>query len=271
MNMTLRSIPSGLFFVWFGMILPALLPVSACGQEVETGPDVIALGPKSVKTDDISTEQFRAAAIEKWSEDIEKLAARDAAEPDPRDAVLFIGSSSIRLWGKTIRADVAPYQPIERGYGGAKFTDIAVFADRLITPHQYRALVVFAANDVSGKPEDRTLAEIEAAVKQILAVSAQHAPQAPMLIVEVTPTRSRFDAWDQIRAVNALLREICLTTPNCYFVPTAEHYLTAEGEPRDELFGDDELHLNAFGYQLWGRLIRTRLDQILAQRAIEKK
>ncbi|MEQ8836457.1 MAG: hypothetical protein RID07_06595, partial [Lacipirellulaceae bacterium] len=73
-------------------------------------------------------EPFRKPALEKWSEAIAALEAKDKVEKHPDDAILFIGSSSIRLW-KDIAADMSPYHPIQRGYGGARWTDVAVFAE----------------------------------------------------------------------------------------------------------------------------------------------
>ena len=207
-------------------------------------------------------EKYRSAAIAKWESHIAALEAEDQQQTDPHDGILFIGSSSIRRWS-TIAKDVAPYRGIERGYGGAKFTDLAVFAERLIQPHHFRAMVVFVANDVVGKPDDRPLDDVESAVKHIIRVANEHQPNAPVLIVEVTPTEARFASWDKQRGVNAMLREVALTTPNCYFVPTAGHYLRPDGQPRRELFVDDRLHLNSEGYRLWGLLIRRRLDEVL--------
>ena len=57
-----------------------------------------------------------------------------------------------------------------------------------------------------------------------------------------------------------MLREVALTTRYTYFIPTAEHFLDPVSQPRPELFVDDKLHLNDAGYQIWGNLIRQRLD-----------
>jgi hypothetical protein len=220
--------------------------------------------PMALREDaqEVLLDRYRQAAIDRWENDIAKLEARDRTEQDPVDAILFMGSSSIRIWD-TIATDMAPYHPIQRGYGGARFSDVAVFARRLIRPHQYRALVLFVGNDVTGATDDHTPDEIEALVRYIIQVSHDHQPDAAVLVVEVTPTESRFAAWDKIRVANARLREITLSTPNTYFVPTAGHYLRPLGTPRADLFRSDRLHLNRAGYDLWGSLIRRRLDEVL--------
>ncbi len=59
-----------------------------------------------------------AAAFEPWQSDIDGFAPAiaefeklDQTEQYPDDAILFTGSSSVRLW-KTIAEDVAPYPVI---------------------------------------------------------------------------------------------------------------------------------------------------------------
>ncbi|EMI22532.1 lipolytic protein G-D-S-L family, partial [Rhodopirellula maiorica SM1] len=184
------------------------------------------------------TAADRDAIFKRWQRDIVSLEKENESLESNEDAILFIGSSSIRRWD-TIATDMAPFRCIERGYGGSKFSDVAVFAKRLIEPHEYRAMVMFVANDVSGRPGDHSLDKIETWVRYIIGVSRAHQPDAAVLIVEITPCESRFGAWDKIRAVNALLKEIALTTPDTYFIPTAEHYLSADDSPRPELFVAD--------------------------------
>ncbi|MCK4683706.1 MAG: hypothetical protein KAT44_02010, partial [Pirellulales bacterium] len=78
--------------------------------------------------------QYWDEAVKRWSHDIEVLEQKDIDQRDPKDAILFIGSSSIRRW-ESIETDMAPYQVVQRGYGGAKYSDLAVFSKRLIHPH----------------------------------------------------------------------------------------------------------------------------------------
>lgn len=248
---------------WLFSLLLLSVP-HACGQEapITATPSDKATSASAVEPAADFLDRYRAKAIDKWEQAIAELEQRNASEDDPADAILFIGSSSIRRWG-SIAIDMAPYRPIQRGYGGAKYSDLAVFAERLIQAHQYRALVSFVGNDVSGKPTDHTPDEVERLVRHVIAVAHQHQPSSPVLLIEVTPTEKRFEAWPKIREVNARLREIALSTPNTYFIATAEHYLDPTGYPRSELFVDDRLHLNEQGYQLWSDLIRRRLDEVL--------
>ena len=54
-----------------------------------------------------------------WKKDIRQLTKDDRKMNFPDNAVLFVGSSSIRLW-ETLAEDMHPTPVIQRGFGGAK-------------------------------------------------------------------------------------------------------------------------------------------------------
>jgi hypothetical protein len=198
------------------------------------------------------------AARTKWAVEIAKVKAKDAVEKHPENAVLFLGSSSVRRW-ETITQDMAPYHPIQRGYGGAKFADLVVFAEELITPHQFRALVVYVGNDVVGKGTDATPEQVGDWFKTVAAVARAKQPGADVFCVEITPTPSRWKAQSKIDEVNAVLRAACEADPKLHFVQTSSAYLNEAKQPRKELFVKDMLHQNAAGYKLWASKIKAAL------------
>ena len=156
----------------------------------------------------VDVEEYKEAAIERWEASIAKLEEQDKKEDHPVDSILFVGSSSIRRW-TNIGEDIAPYHPIQRGYGGARWSDVAVFAERLIWPHAFQAAVFFVGNDISGGENDRTPAEVAGLFSYVLAKLRKHNEDAPVFYVAVTPTQSRWNAWTQIKAGNTAARAFC--------------------------------------------------------------
>ncbi|MCM2371016.1 GDSL-type esterase/lipase family protein [Aporhodopirellula aestuarii] len=220
--------------------------------------------------DGILSPKDRIKAIRRWDADITRFEKLDQTEPDPENAILLLGSSSIRLWTDAAEM-LAPYPIIRRGYGGARHSDFVVFARRLISPHQYRAMVLFVANDITGSSEDRSVDEVRKMVMHVIGVSRKYQPDAPILLIEVTPTPSRWKVWPEIRSLNAMFREVALTEPNVFCLNTAEYYLNADDTPRPELFRGDKLHQNEEGYRIWADLIRRRLDEILSEETVQAK
>ena len=158
---------------------------------------------------------------------------------------------------------MAPYHPIQRGYGGAKWTDVAIFADRLVTPHKFRAVVFFVANDITGGEHDQTPEEVAQLFAYVLGRVRAHSAEAPVFYVAVTPTESRFRAWKKIKAGNTLVRQLCERSKHTHFIGTESVYLNAAGQPRPELFRKDKLHLSREGYKLWAAAIKSHLDTVL--------
>ena len=238
-----------------GVTLGSFLAVTALmGQEIGLKNSRVS-APANV-------EHYRAAAVERWENEIAKLEAKDATESHPSNSILFVGSSSILRWSE-IKADLAPYHPIQRGYGGAKWSDVAVFAKRLISPHTFRAVVFFVGNDISGSETDKSPEEVAGLFTHVLGAVREHDKQAAVFYVAVTPTPSRFDAWPDIKAANTAARAVCQKSPNTYFIGTESVFLDGTGEPRPELFVADALHLNRDGYLRWAAAIKSHLDTVL--------
>lgn len=220
-------------------------------KQQATAPDAAAI-----------VEQAKEAAIEKWEGDIKKLEQLDKDETDAPGSILFVGSSSMRRWD-TMQEDMKPWPSIRRGYGGAKFTDLAVYIDRLVANHDYRALVIFVANDIAGKDSDRSPEEVLALFKLVTDKALATKSGKPIFYIEITPTSSRFAAWDAISRGNQLIQQYCDQIPGLHFIQTAKRFMTAGGRPKDFLFVDDRLHLNARGYKLWGQIIAQHLEEVL--------
>ena len=210
----------------------------------------------------IDIEKYRASSEKSWATAMAEFAKRNQTEQHPDDAILFIGSSSIRFW-KDIGNDMQPYHAIQRGFGGCNWADIAVHADQIIKPHQFQAIVFFAANDIVGKKQDKTADEVSKLFQYVVKKVRAHHPSAPIFYIAVTPTSSRFAVWPQTRAANFAARDYCNKTENVYFIGTESIYLNADRKPRDELFLKDKLHQNRAGYILWTAAIKAHLDAVL--------
>lgn len=197
-----------------------------------------------------------------WEPEIQKLEQKDKEEKDPENAILYIGSSSIRLW-KNIDKDMAPYPAIQRGYGGARFTDLIYYTDRIVYPHKFRALVVFVANDITGSDQDRTPQQILDLYKGVVQIVRKKFKKEPIYFVGITPVNSRWAHWPKAKEANRLVREWSESKPNQFYIDTEAAYLNAEGKPKAELFIGDQLHQNQKGYDLWASIIKKRLDETL--------
>ena len=211
------------------------------------------------------SRKYAEQATKNWEKDILKFEQQDKTEKDPENAVLFAGSSSIRLWS-TLKQDVAPYPVIQRGFGGSKFSDLAVYTKRIVYPHQFSALVIFEANDITGGKADKSPEEVVKLFHNIVNTVRKKYSDQPIFLLEITPTKSRWAVWPTVKQTNQLLKELCSKLHNTYFIETASAYLNKDGEPRTELFIKDMLHQNREGYTIWGNLVKKKLDEVMSQK-----
>jgi hypothetical protein len=203
--------------------------------------------------------------VKAWEGDIEKFEQLDVTKSYPSDAILFAGSSSIRLWS-TIGKDLMPYNVIQRGYGGAKLSDFAVYADRIIYPHPCKAIVIFIANDISGSENDKSPLEVSQLFRKTLYIIRRKFEDTPVFWISITPTPSRWAVWPEIKEANRMIKEICDSHRNTYFIDTEKYFLNSSGLPRSELFVEDKLHLNTEGYKIWSGIIKNELDNMLVNK-----
>ena len=197
-----------------------------------------------------------------WDSDIQKFEQLDKTYEYPADAILFAGSSSIRLW-TTLEIDMAPYPVIQRGYGGAKLSDFVVYASRIFDPHPCKAIVIFIANDISGGEKDKSPEEVAGLFRILLKTIRKAHPDTPLFWIAVTPTPSRWKVWPQIKEANNLIKNICDKKDNTYFIRTDYAFLDESGQPIDEFFRTDRLHLTEKGYAIWTGIIINELKRVL--------
>ena len=206
----------------------------------------------------------QSSDIKGWEKDIRSFEQLDSVETYPPNAVLFAGSSSIRLWS-TLADDMKPYPVIQRGYGGAKLNDFAFYADRIMYPHPCRAIVLFIANDITGSAADKSPEEVRDLFRNVLATIREKFPDTPVFWIAITPTGLRWKAWTEIEKANMLIQKVCNEGKNTHFISTEKFFLNSSGLPKNELFGEDRLHLNEKGYEVWTGIIRKELRKIIGE------
>jgi lysophospholipase L1-like esterase len=202
--------------------------------------------------------------VTSWESDIRTFEHMDSVETYPPNSILFAGSSSIRMWS-TLARDMAPYPVIQRGYGGARLSDLAVYARRIIYPHPCRAIVMFVANDITGNKDDKSPEEVSRLFKYVLQTIRRKLPDIPVFWIETTPTALRWEVWPQISQANKLIKAACEADKNTYFITTDFAFLNDSGLPNENLFQSDRLHLNAEGYAVWTKIIKKELQRVIKE------
>ena len=200
----------------------------------------------------------------RWQGDIEAFERTAAVEPPPADAVLFVGSSSIRRW-KTLHADMQPLPVIQRGFGGSRLFDSIYWADRLILAYAPAVIVMFSVtNDIAGK-EPKSPAAVGSLFEQFVTRIRSSLPHTPIVYIAINPTRARIQHLDLVLETNALIASLCAQDRTLYFVDTASSLLDSDGRPDQQWFVNDQLHLNERGYASWTEQLKPLITRLQAE------
>ena len=199
----------------------------------------------------------------RWSADIAAFVDADRAAPFPAGGVVFVGSSSIRLWD-TLARDMAPLQVLNRGFGGSRLFDSVYWAGELVDVHAPRAVVVFSGtNDLAG--DDAKAPEaVRDLFRALVARLRERDADLAIAYVAITPTLARERHLEAVREANRLIRAECEADTRLEFVDPTPDLMDADGRPDARYFRDDRLHLNAAGYAVWTRHVRPVVERLLA-------
>lgn len=189
----------------------------------------------------------------KWEPDILAFEQQDAVVRRMPGSVVFVGSSSIRLW-ESLHDDFPGVPIINRGFGGSRVRDSTWYADRIVTPYQPRAVVFYAGdNDLfEGRTPQQVRDDFAAFVDKVRA----SLPDVRIAFIAIKPSPSRATLLPQVREANALVREYAQRSEGVDYLDVFLPMLDAQGRPRPELFVEDQLHLNSSGYAIWAGVVR---------------
>jgi lysophospholipase L1-like esterase len=191
-----------------------------------------------------------------WEPDIRKFEDADRSSPPRPGAVLFIGSSSIRKW-TDLASDFPGKRVLNRGFGGSRLADSTYYAGRIVVPYRPSLIVLYAGdNDINdGHTAQQVFDDYVAFVARV----RKDLPATPIAFVSIKPSPSRVRFLTAMRDANAKIRTYAAAHAHLVYIDVASAMLDKNGQPRAELFTEDNLHMNRNGYDLWRAIIAPYL------------
>jgi len=196
----------------------------------------------------------------RFAKDIDSFAAWDSKNAVPTDPILFVGSSSIRMW-KT-HESFPDWPVINRGFGGSHISDVIHFSDRIVLPYAPKLIVFYAGdNDVAaGKPAAQVLCDYRRFVEFV----HTQLPETPIVFLTIKPSGRRWSLWPEMARANDSIEAFCEKSGRLFFADLGTPLLGTDGKPDSRLFLNDQLHLNAKGYRVWTKTLGPVIEKALA-------
>lgn len=184
---------------------------------------------------------------------------QDSLTPPPKNAIVFVGSSSFRLW-KDVAQDFPGCTIINRGFGGSSLPHVIQYAEKIIIAYEPRQIVIYCGeNDF--KADTVTSEIVVNRFITLFELLRKRLPKAEIVYVSMKPSPSRQRLMSEIAAANDGIREYLRKKRRTVYVDIWNDMLDAEGMPRKELFVKDMLHMNRSGYEIWREALKPHLKR----------
>jgi lysophospholipase L1-like esterase len=191
---------------------------------------------------------------------IRQFEAADAREGYKPEAVLFTGSSSIRMWSG-LAEDMKPMPVLNRGFGGSTIPEVLEYADRIIKPHDPKMVVLYCGdNDLAN--DTTTAQNLLQSFIDFDRWFEKNLPGARLYFISIKPSVKRWHHWEKMHEANHLIADYMQNKQHLRFVDVSTDMLDKKGEVIPSLFIEDGLHLNEKGYRKWAKTLKPTLEQM---------
>jgi lysophospholipase L1-like esterase len=191
---------------------------------------------------------FGQAAKPAFYDDIVAFKKQDSIAPPPKNAILFIGSSSFTKW-KNVQNMFPAYTIINRGFGGSSLPDVTRYANTIIFPYQPKQIVIYCGeNDVASGLDSKQVSD---RFKTLFLLIRERLPAIPVIFISMKPSPSREKFAPVLVQANQIIKNFLWTQGNCIYVDVYKLMLDSNGKARPALFVEDMLHMNPDGYKIW--------------------
>jgi lysophospholipase L1-like esterase len=187
------------------------------------------------------------------------FAAADAAKAPPHGAIVFVGSSSIRMW-KTLQHDLMPMPVVNRGFGGSTTEEVLFWTPKLVLPLRPRIIVYYAGDNDLITSASNPAIPVEN-FKKFVELVRKSKSKAQIYFLSIKPSPRRAKAWEPVQEANRRVKRWCKWESGVDFIDITPTLIDAQGNYRLDRFSNDKLHMNAAGYEAWTKIIKPILVQ----------
>lgn len=210
------------------------------------------------KDDAWKLAHLHVSPYSRFEKDIAAFEKADRASAPKPGGVVFVGSSSIRMW-KSLKDDFPGTATVHRGFGGSQMVDTIMYAHRIITPYRPRKVVVYEGdNDMNaGKGPAHVLRNFKTLVQTI----HSRVPDAEIGFIAIKPSRARWKLWPEMDKANKMIADFAAKHPKVTYFDIATPMLGENDTiPSPDWFIKDGLHMKPKGYELWTRIVKPWVD-----------
>jgi lysophospholipase L1-like esterase len=193
----------------------------------------------------------------RFKSDIAELTSLDKINQIGPGGIMFLGSSSIRMW-ESLEVDFKNYPVYNLGFGGSHTSDVLFYFNDLVIPYK-PSLILFYEGDndlASGKSPGHVFRDF----KQFYDLVTRELPGTRIGFIAVKPSPSRWHLRKNYEKYNKKISTYSYKNENVTFIDIYKPMIEKNGRPDPALFLKDSLHMNSKGYDIWEYEVRSFIE-----------
>ena len=191
-------------------------------------------------------------------QDIQNFRHQDSIQSPPAHPILFVGSSSFTKW-----TDIQNYFPgytiLNRGFGGSTLLDVLRYEEDVIFKYDPKQIVIYCGENDLASSDTVTATMVADRFKNLFSEIRAVYPNVPVVFISLKPSPSRWRLKEKQIAANNMIEKYLKKQKNAEFVSVWNAMLDSDGKPKQEIFIEDNSHMNAKGYAIWQKKLQSYL------------
>ena len=192
-----------------------------------------------------------------WN-DIQSFKKQDSLKFPAKGQILFTGSSSFTKW-KDVQDYFPGYPIINRGFGGSTLPDLIRYTPDVIYPYQPKQIVIYCGENDFASSDTVSVTTVVNRFKTLFALIRNKYRDVPLAYVSMKPSPSRAHLMAKYVEANRIIKEFLEKQPKTAFIDVYSKMLKPDGQPMDDIFLEDRLHMTAKGYAIWQKIMQPYL------------
>ncbi|MGZ5135782.1 MAG: SGNH/GDSL hydrolase family protein [Flavitalea sp.] len=191
-------------------------------------------------------------------DDIRAFQKQDSVQLPPKNAVLFVGSSSIRLW-TSLQQDLPMHTILNRGFGASTLVDVIRYANEIIISYKPAQVVIYCGDNDLASSDTVTAQIVADRFQHLFSIIRKQLPEVPIAFISIKPSPSREHLLQKIISANELIKSFLKKQTKAVYIDVFSAMIDQQGKPNPDLFVEDRLHMNQKGYAIWIQIIEPYL------------
>ncbi len=187
-----------------------------------------------------------------YDNDIKAFQKMDSIKMPKKNSVLLIGSSSFTNW-KEAQNYFPKHNIINRAFGGSTLLDQLYYVKEVVFPYKPKIIYIYCGENDIASADTVSARTVLGRFIQLYKTIRTKYPRTKINYISMKPSPSRWEMKDRLMEGNTLIKAFLAKEKHVKYIDIWNKMLNTEGMPREDLFLEDMLHMNAKGYEIWAK------------------